>query len=67
MAFLNSSQWLAIKWYMKEYKYTMRDMIAGPIITFTTRKGDKISINITHIQDKYRGRPRAKAKKKEAA
>ena len=63
---LSASEWNAIKWYMNERDWTMRDMMEGPFVRFRNQKDEIEKVNISHIKEKYKARPRGKKKKVES-
>ena len=63
---LSASEWNAIKWYMNERDWTMRDMMDGPFVRFRNQKDEIEKVNISHIKEKYKARPRGKTRKVES-
>ena len=63
---LSASDWNAINWYMKERDYTLRDMMEGPFVRFRNQKDEIEKVNISHIKEKYKARPRGKTRKVES-
>lgn len=59
---LSIADWNAIKWYASEHKYTIRDLMKGPIVVYRDGSDQKVDVNIQHIKDKYKARPRKKTK-----
>lgn len=53
MGKLTSTDWLAIKWYMKEFNYTIRDMMVWPTVRFRNNKNEIVDIGIFDIKTKY--------------
>ena len=65
---LTATEWNAIGWYMKHRKYTMRDMMAGPMVRFRDKDDEIVEVNISDIKLKYAGRnKRMKAKQNKGA
>lgn len=64
---LRATDWTAIKWYMKEFNFTIKDLAAGPIIRFRNKKNEVVDINIFDIKAKYVARPRKVDKNKTGA
>ena len=64
---LTATDWNAIKWYMKHRKYTMRDMMAGPMVRFRDKENNVVEVNISNIKAKYAGRNKGKTTKKTGA
>ena len=59
---LSTSEWSAIKWHMNERGWAIRDMMEGPFVRFRNQKGEIEKVNISHIKEKYKARPRSKKK-----
>lgn len=59
MAKFTGSDWRAIKWYMQEFKYKIRDLSVWPNVRFRDSDNKVIDVNITHIRGQYNTRPKA--------
>lgn len=49
---LSKSDWNAIKWYAEQRDYTIRDMMAGPIVIYRNKDDKKVRVNINFIVNK---------------
>lgn len=59
---LSTADWNAIKWYRDQFGYTIRDLMKGPMVVFRNKNDQQVDVNIQHIKDKYKARPRGKKK-----
>ena len=64
---LTGSDWTAIEWYLKHRGWTMRDMMAWPIVKFRDKDDKIVEINIADVKAKYQGRNKTTTKKKQGA
>lgn len=63
---LTSSDWTAIKWYMNEFGYKIKDMMVYPTVRFRDKNNEIVDVDLFGIKEKYKGRPRAKKASKAA-
>jgi hypothetical protein len=66
MGRLRPADWTAIKWYMKEHTYTIKDLMVWPFVRFRNNSNEIVDVDITHIKIKYTNRPRKKSVNKGA-
>lgn len=67
MSKLTATDWTAIKWYKTFMGYTMRDMMAWPMVAFRDTNDKKVLVNLMDIKAKYAARKRAAQKGKVGA
>lgn len=67
MSRLRPADWTAIKWYMKEHTYTIRDLMVWPFVRFRNRDNKIVDVDIMHIKAKYTHRPKKKSTDKLSA
>lgn len=68
MAKLTSSDWTAIKWYMNEFGYKIKDMMVYPTVRFRNKDNEIVDVvDLFSIKEKYKARPRAKKVKQVAS
>jgi hypothetical protein len=62
MSKLRPADWTAIKWYMKENNYTVKDLMVWPFVRFRDKNNEIVDVNIGNIKAKYTHRTKDKKK-----